>query len=139
VRKILFLDIDGVLNKKDNFNPNRKDSLWPIDSYCAFLAGKIQLDTECEIVLSSSWRWHPDGIKEAKKIVDIIDITPKINASRGEEIGAWLEEHPDVERYAILDDDSDMLLLHIPNFFQTTFETGLTEEIAKAVTKHLNT
>jgi hypothetical protein len=28
---------------------------------------------------------------------------------RGEEIKAWLHQHPEVTRYAIVDDDSDML------------------------------
>jgi membrane-bound lytic murein transglycosylase MltF len=42
-----------------------------------------------------------------------------------------------VERYAILDDDTDMLPEQLPNFFQTTWEEGLTEEIAEKVIAHL--
>ena len=134
--KILFLDIDGVVNSKST--TDFRNNLWPVDPYKAFLVGKIQLDTDCKVVLSSSWRHHPDGIKSANMIVDILDKTPYLPATRGREIQKWLDDHPEVEKYAILDDDSDMLDSQKPNFFQTTFESGLTEEIAKKVTEHLN-
>lgn len=136
--KVLFLDIDGVVNSRDS--TVFKNSLWPLDPYKAFLVGKIQLDTGCEVVLSSSWRHHPDGVAQVEeRIVKLLDKTPDIpNGIRGNEISQWLREHPEVDRYAILDDDSDMLALQRPNFFKTTFETGLTDEIAKQVTEHLN-
>ena len=57
---------------------------------------------------------------------------------RGHEIQEWLDKHPEVTRYAILDDDSDMLPEQMPNFFKTTFQNGLIEDIAKKVTEHLN-
>lgn len=136
-KTLLFLDIDGVLNSSST--TNFKNNLWPYDPYMAFLVGKIQLDTDCDIVLSSSWRYHPDGQAEVRKLVTLLDVTPMLNGSRGEEIQAWLDSHPEYDRYAILDDDTDMLPEQLPNFFQTTFETGLTDEIAKAVTAHLNT
>jgi len=42
-KKVLFLDMDGVVNKKGTFQkyPNAE---FPIDPYCAFLVGKIQLE-----------------------------------------------------------------------------------------------
>lgn len=57
---------------------------------------------------------------------------------RGHEIQAWLDKHPEVEKYAILDDDSDMLPEQMPNFFKTTFQNGLLEETMYKVIKHLN-
>jgi hypothetical protein len=134
--KCLFLDIDGVVNSRST--TDFSNNLWPIDPYMAFMVGKIQLDTGCIVVLSSSWRYHPDGVAAARKIVNLYDTTPKMNRSRGEEIQAWLDKHPEVTTYAILDDDSDMLPEQLPNFFQTTFEYGLNEEIALAVTRHLS-
>jgi hypothetical protein len=88
MRKILFLDIDGVVNWRDTFT---KGDLWPLDRYCAFLVGKIQLDTGCEVVLSSSWRHHPDGVKEVeKRIVPLIGITERgCSGIRGVEIDAY--------------------------------------------------
>lgn len=80
--------------------------------------------------------------------------------SRGTEIQMWLDEwnketlsykvkhlmplepsgysNEEIECYAILDDDGDMLFKQKPNFFQTSFLTGLTREIAEKVIVHLN-
>jgi hypothetical protein len=137
--KVLFLDIDGVVNC---VNTGFFNKLWPLDRYMAFLVGKIQLDTDCKVVLSSSWRHHPDGRKAVEEsVVPIFDVTPEVSDSRqgrGAEIQAWLDVHPEVERYAILDDDADMLQTQLSNFFQTMWLTGLTPEIAEQVTTHLN-
>jgi len=64
--KILFLDIDGVCNSKDTFT-KEPNAHFPIDNYMAFLVGKIQLDTGCEIVLSSSWRHHKESVEFLEK------------------------------------------------------------------------
>lgn len=150
--KVLFLDIDGVVNKKDNYNPKFKDNLYPIDAYCAFLVGRIQLQTGCEVVLSSSWRHHAEGVKNvSERVVKLLDKTGQVewdgkkrNARgrywprelRGDEVKAWLDAHPEVTKYAILDDDSDFY--DDQPLFQTTFLDGLTDEIAQAVIEHLN-
>lgn len=134
--KVLFLDVDGVLNSRNS--TDFRNNLWPVDNYMVFLVGKIQLDTDCAIVISSSWRHHPEGMRLMReKFLNVIDKTPSLGV-RGDEIQAWLDAHPDVTTYAILDDDSDMTDEQLPNFFQTTFDDGLTEEIALAVTKHLS-
>ena len=136
--KVLFLDIDGVVNSRATTSFRNK--LYPVDPHMAFMVGKIQLDTGCEVVLSSSWRHHSDGIKAVEdSVVKIFDKTPMLSEGvRGDEIQAWLDKHPEVTRYAILDDDSDMLPEQMPNFFKTTFQNGLLEDIAKKVTEHLN-
>lgn len=138
--KILFLDIDGVVNKQENFNPAHKPR-WPIDRYCAFLVGKIQLETDCLVVLSSSWRHHKEAVEEVKSnVVDIISTTPTLKSGfRGDEIKRWLESfksHFPVEKYAILDDDSDFY--DDQPLFKTTFKDGLTDEIAQKVIDYLN-
>lgn len=138
-RKILFLDIDGVCNSAKFASTQR--GLLGIDPYPAFLVGKIQLDTNCEVVLSSTWRlWEEARNDVRQQVVDFIDITPELsNHIRGEEIAQWLYDN-DAEdaRYAILDDDTDMLVYQAPNFFKTDWNEGLTPLIAKAVTEHLN-
>ncbi len=135
--KILFLDVDGVLNHIDTF---KKDPAahFHIDPYCAFLVGKIALDTDCKVVLSSSWRGHKESVDYINaRVVPLFDKTVRLGVIRGEEIKEWLDRHPEVTRYAILDDDSDMLSEQMHNFFQTSFHSGgLTEDIAKAVTAH---
>lgn len=82
------------------------------------------------------------------------------NCQRGREIKAWLDKwnsntfeayaagkgkekvmphilNERVEKYAILDDDSDILPEQMKNFFKTSWQTGITKEIAEAVTEHL--
>lgn len=147
MRKVLFLDIDGVVNSQ--VTAQRHRGVIGIDPYMAFLVGKIVLDTDCEVVLSSTWRLGEESRNEVRRqVVEFIDVTPYLDEGegatwrhleRGHEIKAWLDAHPDVEVYAILDDDSDMLPEQLPNFFQTTWKEGITKEIAEAVTRHLST
>lgn len=136
--KVLFLDIDGVVNKRENFNPALKNNLYPIDAYCAFLVGRIQLSTGCGVVLSSSWRYHPEGVKNvSERIVKLLDVTPMLEQGiRGDEVNAWLKAHPECTDYAILDDDIDFH--HDQHLFKTTFEHGLTDEIANKVIAYFN-
>lgn len=137
--KVLFLDIDGVINKRENYNPAIKNNLYPIDSYCALLVGRIQLQTGCKVVLSSSWRHHPEGRQNvSERVTELLDITPTLDKYRGDEIQAWLDQHPEVDKYAILDDDMDFYVYQAPHYFKTRFEDGLTDEIAQAVIGHLN-
>ena len=137
--KVLFLDIDGVCNSEQTHTKD-PSAYFPIDKYLAFLIGKIQLDTNCEVVLSSSWRHHKPSIEEIeKRIVKISDITTKEHKEiRGYEIETWLEDHPEVTKYAILDDDDDMLEKQKPNFFKTSWKIGITKEIADSIITHLN-
>jgi CO dehydrogenase/acetyl-CoA synthase gamma subunit (corrinoid Fe-S protein) len=135
--KVLFLDIDGVVNSA---KLGTMAGLFPIDPMAAFRVGKIELDTDCKVVLSSSWRHHPEA-KEVveKKVVKLYDVTPDGDTYyRGDEIQEWLDKHPEVTRYAVLDDDADWTHDQEPNWFITTWEEGLTDEIMEKVIAHLN-
>lgn len=135
--KVLFLDIDGVVNCATTSQRHR--GFIGIDPVMAFRVGKIVLDTGCEVVLSSSWRLSPDARDEvAKQVYKFIDVTPDLQGKtdRGCEITAWLEKHPEVTRHAILDDNTDF---HADQpLFKTSWATGITDEIAKEVTDYLN-
>lgn len=136
--KILFLDIDGVVNNAKTFeNPK---NLTNIESDLASLVKRIIKETKCEVVLSSSWRHMDFDVNRIEKYVcPVSDKTPSLKGIiRGEEIQAWLDDHPEVIKYAILDDDADMLPHQMPNLFQTDFSTGLTKEIADKIIQHLN-
>lgn len=143
MRKVLFLDIDGVCNSADfmtsNANPNIGGMLG-IDPFAAVLVKMIVQDTGCDVVLSSTWRLNETTRQQVREqVVDFIAITPDFHGKdRGYEIEAWLDNHEEYDRYAILDDDMDMLAHQAPNFFKTTWKEGLTREIANAVTEHLN-
>ena len=72
--------------------------------------------------------------------MEIFDITPydyDKYKQRGDEIRAWLEEHPEVTKFVILDDDSDMCEFTETNLFKTTYKFGLTEEIAEKAKQFL--
>jgi hypothetical protein len=106
--KVLFLDIDGVVNNKrtkENF-----EGFMAIDPAMAALVQRIVQNTGCEIVLSSSWRLFKNSRDELeRKICKFADITPILHAPRGYEIKVWLTLHPEIEHYAILDDAESIL------------------------------
>jgi len=85
--------------------------------------------------------WRVAGIEAIQQALDqkgftgtLIDVTPNldrqgnifINATRGHEIRAWLENR-DVNQFVILDDDPDMEPLS-DNLILTSFEHGLQDE-----------
>ena len=150
--KIIFLDIDGVLNchqtfrnKKSTYEYNELDD---IDPENVKHLNKILSETNANIVISSSWRLHKN-IHELKFLAEqvnvdplrIIDKTPdlsKVSYERGYEIQKWLDGHKDIEKFVILDDDEDML--HLKKFLIKTSSStgGLTEEKANDAIKLLN-
>ena len=83
--KVLFLDIDGVVNNKrtnDNF-----EGFIAIDPAMAALVQRIVQNTGCEIVLTSSWRLFQNSRYEIeRKICKFADITPILHTPRGYEI-----------------------------------------------------
>lgn len=142
---VIFLDVDGVVNCATTMQRYR--GFIGIDPYMAFLVGKIVLNVpDVKVVLSSTWRsFHDDGIEEiSKQVTPIFDYTPHSwydketdhHSIRGEEIQKWLDAHPEVTKYAILDDNSDMLDSQLLNFFKTSWEVGITEDIANKVIAH---
>ena len=139
--RVLFLDIDGVVNCETT--PGRDVGRLCIDPRLASLVrGIADAVPDLKVVLSSSWREVPRSrARIDKQVVPCFDATPVINEAddvRGYEIQAWLELSPGVRRYAILDDDTDMLPHQLPNFFRTSTETGMTAVIADRVIAHLS-
>ena len=72
-----------------------------------------------------------------KRVCKLLDKTGySNNGFRGDEIKEWLNRHPEVTQYAILEDDEDFY--PDQHLFKTSWQTGLTEEIMKNVINHLN-
>jgi hypothetical protein len=92
------------------------------------------------VVLSSSWRVVPELRDHLRKcgvyFHDVTLVLDPARYSRGHEIQAWLKECAEEPRYAIIDDDSDMLPIQTPNFFQTNGANGLTQELAEKIVVH---
>ena len=123
--KVIFLDIDGVLNCEKTPNPRK----FPYIVDAELIAGLRQLleRTGASIVLSSTWRYDPAGIFSATHYgIPFIDVTPDLPTEpRCKEILRWLRQNPE-------DDDLDGLPL-----FQPSSRIGLTDEIVAGAADYL--
>lgn len=143
--KVLFLDIDGVCNSLAYAQQNGMNLWNKVDPAACAMVQRIVAETGCKVVLSSTWRLYPDSRAVVQKeVCEFIDCTPNMQGdaghygitARGVEIKDWLDRHPEVKHYAILDDNSDML----PGqpLFKTTFAEGLTAKLTNEIIKYLN-
>lgn len=130
--KVIFLDIDGVLNSSRTClafggfpHSFENDHLSRFDRVALTLIRRIAKAAGAKFVLSSSWRILHE-LEEVAQGLDlpIIDKTPSLAGNRGQEIQHWLNQHPEVESYAIIDDDSDMLESQKPYFVHTMHSDG---------------
>lgn len=83
-----------------------------------------------DIVVTSTWRLH-DNYKEClingglRSGIEILGCTPRFSGqSRGAEIKAYLEEHPEIIYYVIIDDEEDMLPEQCDHFICTDGNVG---------------
>ena len=129
--KVIFLDVDGVLNTSETFMERRKNyeknHKWTVEidiERVARLKYIINM-TEAKVVLSSSWRLS--GVMQDGKFVtrnentrqlldifksfgiEIYDITPRINQKRYLEIREWLKGK-NIESFVIIDDETTDLM-----------------------------
>lgn len=137
--KVLFLDVDGVLNTYGN------GSLYTLNKNKMHMLSYIIKQTKAEIVISSTWRLDPFAMSRLSKRLNyknarIYGVTPRSPTGfRGQEIRSWLREHPEVSKYCILDDDDDDFFEDQKEFFvQTDGNIGLTLPIAMGVIECLN-
>lgn len=141
--KIIFLDIDGVINTMqigaDLVPYYGTEDTCPNNIQAIRWLNKLCIETNAKIVISSSWR-HAGMDKCRKAIykggvaedIEIIDSTPTTWGDRGDEIKLWLDTHPEVEEFVILDDDTDMGDL-LPYLVKCDHQKGFAaEEYTKA-------
>lgn len=160
--KVIFLDIDGVLNTERQHNRCVEAGLAYVDNFgYAFdpvsVANlkRIVDETGADIVISSSWKFW--GLSTMQKLWasrelpgKILDVTPNnvsdemllsvdlnlmdLPAGKGSEIKEWLSTNDSrVTGYAILDDLPDMLPEQQSHFVQTDPRIGITEDDADRV------
>lgn len=121
--KILFLDVDGVLNHSGC--PEWKDGHRVLDADCVARVKLVCERTGARIVVSSTWRLG-DGMRPLRQAFGrlIIGETPyRYDSERRVEIGEWISAHPDTGRVCIVDDDFDAEVVDLP-FVRTDFESG---------------
>jgi hypothetical protein len=136
--KVIFLDIDGVLN--DGVKIMETESDFPSKDHLDCLKAIVDA-TEANIVLSSTWRLFPSARNDVKNALrnvglEFIDRTKELR-DRASEIQEWLSRHPEVEKFVILDDE-EISGKFPDNLVQTTFYRGLLPEHAEKAIKILN-
>lgn len=161
MRKVRFLDFDGVLNTKYwDRNATIDRYGYAFDPNAVANLKRILDETDADIVISSSWKSM--GLTNLRKMWydrklpgQIIDITPDylseelllnsdlnnddILYNRGCEIKAWLSKHGDeVSNYVIIDDMDDILPEQQSHFIQIDPEVGITMFDAKCIIRFLN-
>lgn len=149
--KVIFLDVDGVLNCRTTRQRNPAGFVGVEPEKCQILR-RILRETGAHIVLSSTWRkmpsllphlWKNIGEHYTRRVVGQTPVMEKPTEGgllhapeRGVEIQAWLDQNL-VDQFVIIDDDADMAHL-LPHLVQTDNRLGLTEVEAKEIIRRLN-
>lgn len=155
---VVVLDIDGVLNTERNCKKQRGASR-PFDPEAVCALNKILAETGAKIVVSSTWRYNRSIVELDQLLVHegmpgglVIGATPKFldeedtitswrngekitlfrGVPRHKEIRAWLDQHPEVDAWVVIDDDTDAE----PEILCDSFQ-GLTMEAADLAIEHL--
>lgn len=162
-RKLIFLDVDGVLNPTTNLI-KRKEKGEPTVSHLIKLPGdkiyrlkKIVNATNAEIILSSSWRIgfnratmtpSPAVINLDRQLtaygINISDWTPlHYDRNRGNEIlhylTVFIKNNKYKPKYIIIDDDiQDIIDLHRGHIIHTNTMLGLQDEHVNIAINLLN-
>ena len=154
--KVVFLDIDGVLNSK-NTKAYTPSGCCGIEKALLKRLRRIIESTGAKVVLSSTWKTEldknlhpvsPDGkymlnkfLYEGKFFLFDKTIDSGNSFNRGKEIVLWLEEHNYVTEFVILDDiyfdDFDRFGL-TDRFVNTDPTIGLTDENVETAIAVLN-
>lgn len=156
--KVIFLDIDGVLNSDEYLKNNQNEA---IDRTNVRVLKNIIDKTGAVIVMSSAWRlWFDDkmmpmngysqclynilcefNIKLFGKTPDFSNEEIRINKTfshvKAKEIIAWLSEHETIDKYVVLDDldlRDEEVNAHL---IRTNGQVGITEEDARLVIQRI--
>lgn len=137
--KIIFLDIDGVLNSvQSSFGyKERSYDYAGLSEEGIGLLRELCKITGAKIVVSSTWRHDGHeaiaGAFAAKGWREVVFYKTLIGTTeypgegcRGDQIQKWLDGHCSVMKYVIIDDDSDMLESQADNFIHTDGNVGFT-------------
>lgn len=151
--KIVFLDIDGVLNSETFYRRHPTPGKWDLDVECVARVNEVCKTSQAKVVLSTSWRVGRRGfdliphLRSQGLEGEVIGATPWIpilveedivSSPRGVEIAHWLRLHgrssehlgSGLDKFVILDDRDDMVGLE-NRLVQTNPEIGITGEDAE--------
>lgn len=145
-KPILFIDIDGVLNRWESYSW-RDGPRALIERDCVWNLNRIIEQTEAKLVLSSSWRQFVLGgsmtvhgfeylLRTHGMRGELIDTTCGDDEAdeRGEQIRRWLRQNRKIPyEYVVIDDVDDGISSRGLVFVQTNGSKGLTEADAERV------
>ena len=115
-RKVIFLDIDGVMNSINTRRQDARGLADYLDPRNVSVLNAIVEATGAVVVVSSTWRLSTSfaalkaSFAEAGCVAEIVDVTPDIDGrQRVLEVAAWLgRQSTPPARFVVLDDDYDM-------------------------------
>lgn len=152
MERLLFLDVDGVLNNDDWAWRLFEDyGIKVYQNNILYQPALIQLRriinaTGAKIILSSSWRRFPEAKADLERCLKMYDMTidnetPILDRHkgycRGDAISKWFKAHPGEYKYVILDDEDNMGE-HMAHLVRTNWFAGLTEVEANKCIDMLN-
>lgn len=125
---IIFLDVDGVLNRRHTLGDDLNYSFEPI---CLELLKELIEQMDANFVITSSVRFDPLNhqvllckLKEYGLDQRMVGYTPSINGNKSQEIKAYITNMDNVEPYVVLDDE----WLSVPHQVKTDPVIGLSLE-----------
>ena len=136
---MLFLDIDGVLNRTA-YRPDESHGLrsW-IEPELAARLSHVLREIDAAIVLASDWRTGrelahlADELRVAGIVGTLVGVTPVLGQARWREIEAWMIEHELApEHVVIVDDGYDMGPLSA-RFVRVSPLNGLDDEAVRSI------
>lgn len=145
--KLIFLDMDGVMNSDRDFLPlgyhkTGQISTHPVGLFHVQCLRHIIEETGAKIVISSTWR-HTFNEAQFEAIfkvfgcrAEVIGMTPITNKHRGAQIDQWIQENNFTGKFVILDDDTDMDP-HMSKLVKTRTSEGLNLAQCEEVIKRL--
>lgn len=108
---VIFLDFNGILDTYDNLDVIDQSNLMRLKKLADMFDAKIVISSSLKNSYYYTGRYGKllqDLINTLlENGIDVIGITPKAE-SREMEIKMYLEEHPEIDKFCILDDDYEM-------------------------------
>jgi len=151
IKAVIFLDIDGVVNINSPSyytNTYKNDgSVMYIEPHLVQRLNWLLERVEANIVISSSWRHDMQDLKEQLekagfKYWNRVEGKTTVLMHRGEEIQEYLNSHPEVKCYVVLEDEIDDVCgekcdtIHKLNVIEINPQIGLTHnDVSLTMTK----
>lgn len=119
MKKIIFLDLDGVLNISEGKNSTFKSRMEHFEPHLINMFNEFLDEFSINIVLSSSWRTDFEdaldqlanaGFKHIDLIISKTPFDPEKYLFRGEEIKAWINENNFNGKFICIDDDINQII-----------------------------